>query len=83
MRFKRAHIRKKTHPTGYFLGWENTREGNALLSRKLFKEVYMRFNSALDLGGEDIELFRRKIEEGHLINGVKKLLMKKLNRKKT
>jgi len=57
---------RPTHPTGHVLGWKNTRTGNALLRRELFKEDREWFDPAFGSGGEDRDFFRRKIEEGHV-----------------
>jgi succinoglycan biosynthesis protein ExoM len=53
------------HPTGHVLGWTNTRTGNVLLKKKLFKKEQMRFDPTFGSGGEDRDLFRRMIENGH------------------
>jgi glycosyltransferase involved in cell wall biosynthesis len=57
---------RPTHPTGYVLGWKNTRTGNALLRRELFREDCKWFDPAFGSGGEDRDFFRRKIEEGYV-----------------
>jgi succinoglycan biosynthesis protein ExoM len=57
---------RPTHPTGHILGWKNTRTGNALLRRSLFKKDRKWFDPAFGSGGEDRDFFRRKIEEGHV-----------------
>jgi glycosyltransferase involved in cell wall biosynthesis len=54
---------RETHPTGTTLRADQTRTGNALLSRSLFGAV--KFNPQLGRrGGEDIEFFTRSIEGG-------------------
>jgi succinoglycan biosynthesis protein ExoM len=55
---------RPTHPTGYILGWKNTRTGNALLRRELFNKDHRWFDPSFGGGGEDRDFFRRKIEEG-------------------
>ena len=57
---------RPTHPTGHVLDWRNTRTGNALLSRELFKEDCKWFDPVFGSGGEDRDFFRRKIEEGRV-----------------
>jgi glycosyltransferase involved in cell wall biosynthesis len=57
---------RSTHPTGHVLGWKNTRTGNALLRRELFKGDRKWFDPAFGSGGEDRDFFRRKIEEGRV-----------------
>jgi succinoglycan biosynthesis protein ExoM len=54
------------HPTGHVLGWKNTRTGNALVRRTLFTEGRKWFDPVFGCGGEDRDLFRRRIEEGHV-----------------
>jgi len=53
------------HPSGYVLGWKNTRTGNALVTKKLFKGDRKWFNRDFGSGGEDRDFFRRKIDEGN------------------
>lgn len=55
---------RPTHPTGYILGWQNTRTGNVLLKREVFEIGKKWFDPAFGSGGEDRDFFRRKIEEG-------------------
>jgi glycosyltransferase involved in cell wall biosynthesis len=55
---------RPTHRTGHRLEWNDTRTGNVLLRRELFKED--RFNPIFGSGGEDRDFFGRKIEEGHV-----------------
>ena len=57
---------RPTHPTGHVLAWKHTRTGNALLRRSVFKKDHMWFDPAFGSGGEDRDLFRRKIEEGFI-----------------
>jgi len=57
---------RPTHPTGKILEWKNTRTGNALLKRGLFKEGSVWFDPAFGSGGEDRDFFKRKIEEGNI-----------------
>jgi len=54
------------HPTGHVLVWKNTRTGNALLKKELFKKEARWFDPAFGSGGEDRDFFRRKIEEGYI-----------------
>jgi glycosyltransferase involved in cell wall biosynthesis len=50
--------------TGEILSWVDTRTGNVLLLRSLFKEGEHRFNEKFGRGGEDKEFFRRMIDSG-------------------
>jgi len=56
---------RPTHPTGHVLEWKNTRTGNTLLKRDLFKVGTKWFDPSFGSGGEDRDFFRRKIEQGH------------------
>lgn len=57
---------RPSHPTGHVLAWNNTRTGNALLKRFLFKNGEDWFDPMYGSGGEDRDFFRRKIDEGHV-----------------
>jgi glycosyltransferase involved in cell wall biosynthesis len=63
---KGRFFERPNHETGHKLAWQNTRTGNALLRRDLFKEGGNWFDPAFGSGGEDKDFFRRKIEEGHV-----------------
>jgi len=64
--FKGRFFDRPTHRTGHILEWENTRTGNVLLRKDLFKESQDWFNPVFGSGGEDRDFFRRKIREGHV-----------------
>jgi succinoglycan biosynthesis protein ExoM len=57
---------RPTHTTGHVLEWKNTRTGNALVRKELFREDRKWFNPVFGSGGEDRDFFRRRIEEGHI-----------------
>jgi len=57
---------RPTHLTGHVLRWNNTRTGNVLLKKEIFRKDGKWFDSAFGSGGEDRDFFRRKIEEGHV-----------------
>jgi glycosyltransferase involved in cell wall biosynthesis len=57
---------RPAHNTGFVLEWKNTRTGNALLRKDLFKEDKGSFNPVFGSGGEDRDFFRRKIAGGHV-----------------
>ena len=57
---------RPTHPTGHIMKWNNTRTGNALLKKELFRDGYPWFDPLFGSGGEDRDFFRRKIEAGHV-----------------
>lgn len=52
--------------SGYVLKWEDTRTGNALLKRDLFKKTEQWFDPNHSGGGEDKDFFRRKMKDGHV-----------------
>ena len=57
---------RPTLPSGHVLLWHETRTGNALLKKDLFKKNQNWFDPAFGSGGEDRDFFRRKIVEGHI-----------------
>ncbi len=57
---------RPTHNSGHILNWENTRTGNALLKRELFKEGCQWFDPKHGSGGEDRDFFCTKIKNGHV-----------------
>lgn len=52
------------YPTGYTLGWRETRTGNVLFRRALIDGMAEPFAPAYGNGGEDVEFFKRLIERG-------------------
>ncbi|MEC4749583.1 glycosyltransferase [Methylomicrobium sp. Wu6] len=56
---------RPSHETGTVLTWKQTRTGNALLRRDLFREEGNLFRVEFGSGGEDRDLFRRLIDQGH------------------
>ena len=52
--------------SGFILSWNDTRTGNALLKRDLFKEPGQWFDPKHGSGGEDKDFFRKKIDDGHV-----------------
>jgi succinoglycan biosynthesis protein ExoM len=60
----RGHFfERPSHPTGHILDWQNTRTGNALLKRQLFKDHDKWFDPTYGSGGEDRAFFRRLIDD--------------------
>jgi len=55
---------RPSHPSGYVLKWKNTRTGNVLIKRDLFKKPDQWFDPNYGSGGEDKDFFRRKIQDG-------------------
>jgi succinoglycan biosynthesis protein ExoM len=62
---KGRFFERPAHPSGYILGWENTRTGNVLLKAGTFKKDRNWFDPCFGSGGEDRDFFRRKISEGY------------------
>ncbi|HKZ36223.1 MAG TPA: glycosyltransferase [Chryseolinea sp.] len=57
---------RPNHLTGTILGWNMTRTGNVLLSRRIFKEGSFLFDKKYGRnGGEDKDLFKRLIAHGY------------------
>lgn len=52
-------------PSGCVLEWEDTRTGNALLKRDLFKKTEQWFDPNHGSGGEDKDFFKRKMQDGY------------------
>ncbi len=57
---------RRTHGTGHILEPENTRTGNALLKREIFKDGVVWFDPKFGSGGEDRDFFKRQIGEGRI-----------------
>jgi succinoglycan biosynthesis protein ExoM len=54
------------HPTGYAILWKNGRTGNVLFRRSVLKKIGEPFRKHFQTAGEDVDFFRRVIEEqGH------------------
>jgi glycosyltransferase involved in cell wall biosynthesis len=58
-------FQRPTYLTGTKLDWPNTRTGNVLLRRELFKDMTEPFRRKFR-SGEDQDFFRRMIEQGHV-----------------
>jgi succinoglycan biosynthesis protein ExoM len=55
---------RPSHDTGSVLHWTNTRTGNVLLRRAIFRDKQNMFRSQFGMGGEDRDFFRRMIGKG-------------------
>jgi hypothetical protein len=55
---------RPSHPTGSILDWRNTRTGNVLLKKAIFRESDSIFREKFGRGGEDRDFFRRMIAKG-------------------
>ena len=58
---------RPSHSSGSVMDWRNTRSGNALLKKEIFKNGEKWFDPAFGSGGEDRDFFRRIIESGKKI----------------
>ena len=57
---------RPAHSSGYVLPWTDTRTGNVLLKKALFKIGQKWFDPSFGSGGEDRNFFRRMIEAGYV-----------------
>jgi len=55
---------RPSHNTGEVLHWKNTRTGNVMLKKKIFKSGTNLFRREFGSGGEDRDFFRRMIDKG-------------------
>jgi glycosyltransferase involved in cell wall biosynthesis len=53
------------HPTGYQLNYNEARTGNVLFRREILKSVDVPFRTVFDTAGEDVDFFRRMMENGY------------------
>jgi succinoglycan biosynthesis protein ExoM len=54
------------HPTGWVMNWPECRTGNVLLRRHILDGIPEVFDPAFRTGGEDVDFFRRMMEQGHV-----------------
>ena len=55
---------RPNHRTGEILKWKNTRTGNVILKKDIFKSEANLFRKEFGSGGEDRDFFRRMIDKG-------------------
>lgn len=55
---------RPSHKTGEVLQWKNTRTGNVMLKKDIFKSEANLFRREFGSGGEDRDFFRRMIDKG-------------------
>ena len=55
---------RPTHPSGYKLTWSEARTGNVLFRRDILKKLDIPFRSQFATAGEDMDFFRRLMDEG-------------------
>jgi succinoglycan biosynthesis protein ExoM len=56
---------RPTHPTGYKVGWEQSRTGNVLFRKDILNGLEIPFRSEFGTAGEDMDFFRRAMNEGY------------------
>jgi succinoglycan biosynthesis protein ExoM len=61
---KGKFFKRPTHPTGYKLGWEQSRTGNVLFKKGILDRLETPFRAKFDTAGEDMDFFRRAIDQG-------------------
>jgi succinoglycan biosynthesis protein ExoM len=62
---KGRFFERPTHPTGYKLSWLEARTGNVLFKKDVLDCLDQPFRPEFGTGGEDVDFFRRLIEQGH------------------
>jgi succinoglycan biosynthesis protein ExoM len=55
---------RPSHPTGYKLGWEESRTGNVLFKKSVLQGLNIPFREQFGTAGEDMDFFRRAIDKG-------------------
>jgi succinoglycan biosynthesis protein ExoM len=61
---KGSFFERPTHPTGYLLGWPQTRTGNVLFRREILEAGVPPFRPQFR-GGSDVDFFRLRMDKGH------------------
>jgi succinoglycan biosynthesis protein ExoM len=61
---KGRFFERPTHPTGYRLGWEESRTGNVLFRKNILSGLDTPFRSMFGTAGEDMDFFRRAMNKG-------------------
>jgi glycosyltransferase involved in cell wall biosynthesis len=57
---------RRTHETGFVMGWQEARTGNVLIRRQIIDGIKQVFTPEFGAGGEDQDFFRRMMEKGHV-----------------
>jgi|SRR5215813_452954 len=55
---------RPTHPSGHKMNWTEARTGNVLFRKDIVKTVEVPFRSQFDTAGEDVDFFRRMMDQG-------------------
>lgn len=63
---KGGFCERPTYETGTSLHWTNTRTGNVLLNRNIFKDRQYAFDPAFGAGGEDVNFFKEMHAQGYV-----------------
>ncbi len=61
---KGRFFERPTFNTGYSVNWEQARTGNVLFARDILNAVDIPFRSEFNTAGEDVDFFRRMMENG-------------------
>ena len=61
---KGKFFERPTHPSGYKMDWTEARTGNVLFRKDIVKTVEVPFRSQFDTAGEDVDFFRRMMDQG-------------------
>jgi succinoglycan biosynthesis protein ExoM len=61
---KGRFFERPTYNTGYSVNWEQARTGNVLFARDILNAVDIPFRSEFNTAGEDVDFFRRMMENG-------------------
>jgi succinoglycan biosynthesis protein ExoM len=62
---KGKFFERPTYLSGYELTWSQSRSGNVLFRRDILSAGGTPFRSEFDTAGEDVDFFRRVMEQGH------------------
>jgi succinoglycan biosynthesis protein ExoM len=62
---KGKFFERARYSTGYELTWDQARTGNVLFKRDILSAVEIPFRSQFDTAGEDVDFFRRMMENGY------------------
>jgi succinoglycan biosynthesis protein ExoM len=57
---------RPTYKTGTILDWKDTRTGNVFFKRQIFSDKKYNFDSSFGVQGEDVDLFKRLVENGNI-----------------
>jgi succinoglycan biosynthesis protein ExoM len=64
---KGGFFERPRHPTGHRINWPEARTGNVLIVRKSLERLHPPFRRQFGSGGEDVDFFRRLVEQGGVL----------------